>query len=107
MIIMVSVCGRLSDRWGSRVPTVVGLGTQGLTAIVMYLLQGTAPLWLIAVIQSLYGLGLGFTLAALHHEALLQVQEEQMGSAAGLYSMFRFLGSAIGTAIAGVLLTVF
>ena len=28
-----------------------------------------------------------------------------MGSAAGLYSMFRFLGSAIGTALAGVLLT--
>ncbi len=107
MIIMVSVGGRLSDRWGSRLPTVVGLGIQGVMAIVMYLLPETTPLWIVAVIQILYGLGLGFALAALHHAALSHVPEVQMGSAAGLYSMFRFLGSAIGTALAGVLLTTF
>jgi MFS family permease len=64
-------------------------------------------LWIIAVIQGLYGLGLGFALAALHHAALSQVPEAHLGSAAGLYSMFRFLGSAIGTALAGVLLTTY
>ena len=107
MVIMVSIGGRLSDRWGSRVPAIAGLGIQGLTAVVLYLLPGTTPLWIIAVIQGLYGLGLGFALAALHHAALSQVPEAQLGSAAGLYSMFRFLGSAIGTALAGVLLTAY
>ena len=32
------------------------------------------------------------------------VSEEEMGTAAGLYSMFRFLGAAMGTALSGVLL---
>jgi MFS family permease len=51
-----------------------------------------------------HGLGAGLSLAALHRAALEGVAPEQTGSAAGLYSMFRFGGSALGTALAGVIL---
>ena len=43
-------------------------------------------------------------LAALHRTAMGEIQESQMGAAAGLYSMFRFLGAVVGTAICGVVL---
>ena len=46
-------------------------------------------------------------LAALHSAAMQQVPQEQMGVAAGLYSMIRFAGAVIGTALAGVLLQIF
>jgi EmrB/QacA subfamily drug resistance transporter len=107
MVVMVFLGGRLSDRWGSRWPAVIGLSVQGLTAVIFYLLPGTAPLWVIVLIQVFYGLGSGFALAALHHAALSRVPEAQMGAAAGLYSMVRFFGSAIGTALGGVVLAAF
>jgi predicted MFS family arabinose efflux permease len=107
MIVMVFVGGRLSDRWGSSLPTIAGLAIEGLAAVAYYLLSATAPLWAIVLIQVVYGLGLGFALAALHRAALCDVPEAQMGAAAGLYSMFRFFGSAIGTALGGVFLAHF
>ena len=33
-----------------------------------------------------------------------ETEDEEMGTAAGVYSMIRFVGVAIGTALAGVLL---
>jgi MFS family permease len=75
--------------------------------VIFYLLPGTVPLWVIVLVLVFYGLGSGFALAALHHAAMSRVPEAQMGAAAGLYSMLRFFGSAIGTALAGVALATF
>jgi MFS family permease len=83
------------------------MGIQGLTAVLYYLLPGGAPMGAVVGIQILNGLGCGFALAALHRAALCYVPEAQMGAAAGLYSMFRFFGSAVGTALGGVFLAYF
>jgi MFS family permease len=104
MIVMVFLGGRISDRWGSRVPAAVGLGMQTVTAILLCLLPSTAPLWSIVLILVFYGLGNGFALASLHHAALTRVPEAQIGQASGLYSMLRFFGSVVGSALAGVVL---
>jgi MFS family permease len=104
MIVMVFLGGRISDRWGSRLPAVVGLGMQAVTAILLCLLPETAPMWSIALILAFYGLGNGFALASLHHAALSRIPEAQIGQASGLYSMLRFFGSVVGSALAGVIL---
>jgi MFS family permease len=104
MIVMVFLGGQVSDRWGSRLPSVIGLGMQALTAILFCLLPETAPLWSIVLVQLLNGLGNGFSLAALHHAALTHVSETQYGQASGLYTTLRFFGSVVGSALAGVLL---
>jgi MFS family permease len=57
--------------------------------------------------MAIYGLGAGLMLAPLHYAAMAEVREEEMGSAAGMYSMVRFAGSTIGTALIGVLLQYF
>lgn len=104
MIVMVFLGGRISDRWGSRLPAVAGLGMQTLTAIAFCLLPETAPLWSIGLVLAFYGLGNGFALASLHHAALLGISDAQIGQASGLYSMLRFFGSVVGSALAGVVL---
>ena len=43
-------------------------------------------------------------LAALHRAVMSGIPQAQLGAAAGLYSMFRFLGAAVGTALYGALL---
>jgi MFS family permease len=58
--------------------------------------------WVVAGLV-VHGLGAGLSLAALHRAALGQVAPEQMGIAAGLYSMNRFTGSSLGPALSGVL----
>ncbi len=96
--------GQLADRWGSRRPVIIGSLAQFGVMIYFALLPGSAwPGW-VAVGLIGHGLGAGLSLAALHRAALEGVDPEQTGMAAGLYSMIRFGGSAIGTALAGVIL---
>lgn len=104
MALVVRFGGQAADRWGSRWPTVIGIGAQGLIMLVFVFLPSTAPIWFIALLMALYGLGAGLVLAALHHAALGHMTKAQMGAAAGLYSMIRFAGAMVGTALAGVIL---
>ena len=46
-------------------------------------------------------------LAVLHQAALDEVPANDLGTASGIYSMIRFLGSACGAAFGGVLLQVY
>jgi predicted MFS family arabinose efflux permease len=107
MIVMVFLGGRISDLWGSRMPAAVGVGMQAVVAILLCLLAPTAPLWSVVLVLALYGLGNGFALASLHHAALSRIPEAQIGQASGLYSMLRFFGSVVGSALAGVVLAFF
>lgn len=107
MTLMVRFGGQFSDRWGSRWPVVIGLSVQALVLLLFARLPATAPVWTAGMILALHGLGAGFILAVLHRAAMTNVASEQMGSAAGLYSMIRFSGMVVGTALAGVLLQIF
>ena len=104
MTLMVRFGGHISDRSGSVWPATIGLAAQGIVILILSRLPASAPTWTVAVNMVAYGLGTGLMLAALHRSALNEVAELEMGAAAGLYSMFRFLGSVIGTALAGVIL---
>lgn len=104
MMLVVRQGGRMADLWGSRTPIVAGAIGQGLTMLLLSQLSASAPLWHLAALFAFYGLGVGLMLASLHHAAMSGVSDNDMGTAAGLYSMVRFAGSTIGTAIIGVLL---
>lgn len=107
MALMVRFGGQTADRWGSRVPVLIGLSVQVAVMALFSLLPSAAPLWLIALLLAFQGLGVGLMLAALHRAAMGNISDEEMGAAAGLYSMVRFAGLAAGTALAGVLLQIF
>ena len=104
MALMVRFGGGASDRWSSRWPVVIGLAVQASVMVIFSQLPDRAPLMLVASTLAFHGLGVGLMLAALHRSVMGSISDAQMGAAAGLYSMFRFLGSVIGTALSGVIL---
>lgn len=104
MALIVRFGGQVADRWGSRWPTIIGISGQGAVMVAFVLLPASASLWTIALILAFYGLAAGFVLAALHRAAIGNISHAQMGSATGLYSMIRFAGAMIGTALCGVIL---
>lgn len=104
MALMVRQGGKIADRWGSRLPVLVGLSVQISVALLLFFLPGTAPVWTLGLILAFHGLGAGLMLAALHRAAMGDTEPEQMGSVAGMYSMLRFAGMVVGTTLAGVIL---
>ena len=104
MTVTVRFGGLAADRWGSRWPVLFGLSGQALSVFLFSLLPASAHISLIIALLALHGLSVGTMLAALHQAAMSETDENQMGTAAGVYSMIRFIGVAIGTALAGVLL---
>ncbi len=104
MALIVRYGGRLADRMGSRLPVAVGLTVQTGVMVGFSRLPESAPLWHTAGLLGCHGVGAGLMLAALHRIALRDTAAEQMGSAAGLYSMLRFAGVVVGTGLAGMLL---
>ena len=104
MAFMVRFGGLAADRWGSRWPVLGGLCGQAVAVFLFSQIPATAPVGVIIALLALHGLSVGTMLAALHQAAMSETREDEMGTAAGLYSMIRFVGVAIGTALAGVLL---
>jgi MFS family permease len=104
MALMVRFGGQVADQRGSRLPVAVGFIVQALVMVGLWQLPATAPLWQVGILLSAHGIGVGLMLAALHSSAMGDVPDAAIGVAAGVYSMIRFSGMAIGTAIAGVLL---
>ena len=104
MALMVRFGGGLSDRWSSHWLVVIGLAVQVSVLVIFSQLSENASLLTVAATLGFHGLGVGLMLAALHRAVMGSIPEAQMGAAAGLYSMFRFLGSVIATALSGVFL---
>lgn len=104
LALMVRFGGQMSDRWGSRWPVIIGLTIQASAMVIFSQLPDTISIWVLALALGYHGLGAGLVLAPLHQAALGNIAEAQMGAAAGLYSMLRFIGVVTGTALGGVIL---
>jgi EmrB/QacA subfamily drug resistance transporter len=107
MALVVRYGGQMADRWGSRVPIVMGGVVQMTTMLILSQLPAQVSLWWLFFVLAGHGFGVGLMLAPLHHAAMRHITDSEAGSAAGLYSMVRFAGSAVGTALIGVLLQYF
>ena len=104
MALVVRFGGRIADRWTSRPPAVIGLAVQGVVMLLFTQYTSETSLLIIGFTLSLHGLGVGLMLAALHRAIIGSVSESEVGGATGLYSMFRFVGATVGTALSGVIL---
>jgi DHA2 family methylenomycin A resistance protein-like MFS transporter len=89
--------GRWTDRRGRVLPAVTGAialfaGAVSLTAVV-----GNATLWPIAIALGGMGIGLGISGASVQAAAVESVPVQRAGSASGIFSTSRYLGSVIGS----------
>ena len=104
LFISIHQGGALADRWSNRWLVTISLSLQLTIMGYFALLPGNLSLVWIAIGNVIHGLGAGLSLAALHRTALGSITAEQTGVAAGIYSMTRFAGSMLATALAGVIL---
>jgi len=104
MTLIVRIAGGLADRIDGRWLVIVGLLGQATTLFAFSRFPSETSIWYICSALSLHGFSAGLMLATLHKIVMSSVEEIRAGAAAGLYGMFRFLGAATGTALAGVLL---
>lgn len=104
LFVTMRMGGKLSDRWGSRWPVMIGSSMQAGTMIGFAVLRGTGTLGLLVVGLICHGLGAGLSVAALHHASMSKIAPEQRAMVASLYSMIRFGGTVFGAALGGVVL---
>lgn len=97
----------LSARLGPPRVVLLGLGLEvtGIAATAALLGPRTSPV-LIGAVLVIYGIGLGLASAQLTSTILADVPPGQSGSGSATQSTLRQVGSAIGTALAGTLLSI-
>ena len=101
MVVASPVGGRLADRLGRRLPTVLGLTGMMLGALTVGLavLAGLGAVWAVLVGLAILGAGLGLATPGMQASALESVERQSAGAAAGAYSTSRYLGSIVGSAL--------
>lgn len=104
LFLFIRIGGNLADRYSNRNLIVAGLFIQLSAMLYFALLPGNvASFWLYSGIGT-HALGAGLGLAAMHRKALDSVDDSRAGAAAGIYSMTRFGGSMLATAVLGIIL---
>ncbi len=97
--------GRLCDRIGSKPVLIVGLILAAAGVIALAAVESANSTWLDFLLPAtVMGVGMGCVFAPLLTEALRDVPVEILGSAAGLLTTTRQVGSALGTAVVGAVL---
>lgn len=106
MALVASLSGSVSDRIGTRLPSVIGMG---LLAVALWLLSGLSantPLWVFAAKLGLAGLGIGVFVSPNNSALMGAAPAHRQGIAAGTLALARNVGMVIGVALAGAIYTI-
>lgn len=97
---------RLATRLSPANVVLLGLGLEviGIVVLALTIHPSLSPWWTMAPLM-VYGVGLGLASAQLTSLVLSQVPPEQSGQGSATQSTVRQLGAAIGSAVAGTLLS--
>jgi EmrB/QacA subfamily drug resistance transporter len=105
MAIVAPLSGSVSDRIGTRLPSVLGMA---LLAVALWLLSGlsadTPPLVFVAKL-GLAGLGIGIFVSPNNSALMGAAPAHRQGIAAGILALARNVGMVIGVGIAGAIYT--
>jgi EmrB/QacA subfamily drug resistance transporter len=103
--VLPPISGRMVARHGARLPLVIGgLGIAAGGGLLLAL-DGDTPLVLIVVAYVVFGIGFGMVNAPITNTAVSGMPLAQAGVAAGVASTSRQVGSALGVAVLGSLVT--
>jgi EmrB/QacA subfamily drug resistance transporter len=102
MIIAAPLGGRLSGRFGSKVPLVLG---SSITTLAFTLLAfAHSAHWHIYLASLLLGTGIGFAFASMSNLIVEAVRPDQTGVATGMNAVMRTIGGALGGQVAASIL---
>ncbi|HWQ61723.1 MAG TPA: DHA2 family efflux MFS transporter permease subunit [Negativicutes bacterium] len=104
MILLAPLGGKLADRGGGRVPTMLGMF---ILAVAMYsfrTMTADTAYPFIAVRLVLMGAGLALTMSPLSNAAIGTLPKEKTGVGSGVFNLFKNVGGSVGIAIFGTML---
>lgn len=104
MALMASRSSRLAERHGAKAVCASGFLLITLSFLGFQLLDQTSPLWLLIVILSVQGLGMGSVMAPATESIMSVVPREKAGAGAAVNNAVRQVGGALGVAILGSVL---
>ncbi|MCE2565014.1 MFS transporter [Komagataeibacter sp. FNDCF1] len=95
--------GRITGRYGARLPLLLAAGGFGLGALLLTGLGETTPFALLLVSYALCGCGFGMCNAPITNSAISGMPRAQAGVAAAIASTSRQVGALLGIALGGAL----
>ncbi|MEV5480074.1 MULTISPECIES: MFS transporter [Streptomyces] len=99
VFLCIPLGGRLDNRWGGRLPSVVGLVVASAGLFILGFLGTRSSTAYLAVALIVIGLGLGLVSTPVANTAVGEVPIELAGAAAGVFKMSSMLGGALGVAV--------
>lgn len=101
MVVMGPVGGRVGDRVGRRFPVLVGVAVSAVALAGVALAGDDVGAVLLVACLLGFGVGLGFASPSVMTAALESVDERRSGTAAGVLSMSRYVGSITTSLLVG------
>jgi len=102
---MAPIGGRIRDRFGPRLPAMIGMCMIILAAVDVAYFAQHRMLWMLLPGFLLFGCGMPFVISSCMVTALSNVDPKKRGVGSGLTSASRQLGSSLGIAIIGTTIT--
>ena len=99
-LVLSPISGVLSDRFGTRLTSLVGHLTLLCGLIVLTTLETDASIWLYLVVITIGGAGLSIFLPANNSAIMGFVPQDSLSSASGFLATSRSMGNAMGMALA-------
>jgi EmrB/QacA subfamily drug resistance transporter len=99
------LCGRMLARRGPRLPLLIAGG--GITGggMLLAFMTAASPVWYVLLSCLVLGFGMGWVNAPVTNSAVAGMPRARAGTAAGIASTSRQIGSALGVAVVGSILT--
>src|SRR5215218_9752180 len=104
MALMAPRSSGLAERFGAKAVCATGFGLIALSFLGVQLLDLTSPVWLLLVVLSVQGLGMGAVMAPATESIMSVVPREKAGAGAAVNNSVRQVGGALGVAILGSVL---
>jgi EmrB/QacA subfamily drug resistance transporter len=101
MMIMAPITGKMSSRSGVRNIIVCGMAIMVMGIGLFSQLTLQSPYWILLIALIGVGTGYGASNTPLTANLIYVVPQDQMGMAAGLFNMARYVGGVIGSTILG------
>ncbi|WP_422678145.1 MFS transporter [Blastococcus brunescens] len=104
MALMAPRSSGLAERHGAKAVCATGFLLIALSFLGIQLLDLTSPAWLLVVVLSVQGLGMGAVMAPATESIMSVVPREKAGAGAAVNNSVRQIGGALGVAILGSVL---
>jgi EmrB/QacA subfamily drug resistance transporter len=107
MATVAPLSGRLSDKYGTRILTTLGMIVMAIGFILLSIILGFLPIIYILYIQFVVGIGIGLFSSPNNSAIMNAVEPRDHGIAAGTLSTMRVVGQSTSIALLSVILTFF